>query len=298
MNDLFEYTKNRLLLKKNELFDNEDLFRNEIREIMQEVLLTGLIETNFFDNNVFQGGTALRILYGLKRYSDDFDFTMKENKIEEFSWKIYSDKLIEYGKKFGIDFQSKESRDKFGNKIMRIRSDSLLVMIHDEKIVPYEFTEPGNRKKIEIKMETNFSVNSFNDEMKEVNNFAKYSVRAFDLFCLFTGKINAALTRETNGKRDDKGRDWYDLIWYINKGVKPNYDFLSKKLDYKGDFAGKHIQTNIGWVKEALIKRMEGLNYDNLNDDIKSITLPQNRIILNKNLLIEKINKFGHDDDD
>jgi len=303
MNELFEYTKNRLLLKKDELSNNEDLFRSEIREIMQEVILLGLIKTDFFDNNVFQGGTALRMLYGLKRYSEDFDFTMKENKIEEFSWKPYGDKLVEYGKDFGIDFLPKENKDKFGNKIMRIKSDSLLTMIHDEKIVPYEFTEPGNRKKIGIKLETNFSVNAFEDEIKIADIFNKCNVRAFDLPSLFAGKINATLTREeTNemtGKKErtDKGRDWYDLLWYIEHKIDPNYDFLSQKLDYRGPFQGKQVQANIEWVKKELFKRIEGLDYDNLNEDIKSITLPQNSIILTKDLLSEKVNKFGHDDD-
>jgi len=147
MNDLFEYTKNRLFEKKDELVNDEDLFRSEIREIMQEIILPGLIKTDFFNNNVFQGGTALRMVHGLKRYSEDFDFNMKENKSEEFSWKIYGEKIKESGNILGVDFSYKESKDKFGNMIMRIKSDSLLEMLHDKKIVPYEFTEPGNRKK-------------------------------------------------------------------------------------------------------------------------------------------------------
>jgi predicted nucleotidyltransferase component of viral defense system len=110
---------------------------------MQEIILPGLAETNFFDNNVFLGGTALRMLYGLKRYSEDLDFTMKYNKINEFSWKPFIDNLFKYGNKYGMDFTSKEENDKFGNKILRIRSDSLLEMIHDKGIVPFEFTEKG-----------------------------------------------------------------------------------------------------------------------------------------------------------
>jgi len=157
MKDLFEYTKNRLI-NNDEFQKYPDLFRSEIREIMQEIILPGLAETNFFDNNAFQGGTAIRMLYGLKRYSEDLDFTMKKNKINEFSWKPFADHIIEYGKKYGVDFKYTEDHDKFGNKIIRIRSDSLLDMVHNKKIVPVAFTKKGNRKKIEIKLESNFSL--------------------------------------------------------------------------------------------------------------------------------------------
>jgi len=282
MKDLFEYTKNRLI-NNDEFQKDPDLFRSEIREIMQEIILPGLAETKFFDNNAFQGGTAIRMLYGLKRYSEDFDFTMKENKIKEFSWKPFADHIIEYGKKYGVDFNYTEDHDKFGNK----------------NIIPVAFTKKGNRKKIEVKLETNFSVNNFNDEMKDVGILNEYKVRAFDLPSLFAGKLNAVLTREKYNseickkERFDLGRDWYDLIWHINNKIQPNYEFLSKKLNYKGPFEGKNINANLEWVKNELFKGMEGLDYIKMNIDIKSITLIANRINLNKDLLTEKINMFG-----
>jgi len=297
MNNLFEYTKNRLMYN-NELKKNPDLFHGELKEIMQEIILPILAEKDFFDNNAFQGGTAIRMLYGLKRYSDDLDFTMKENKIKEFSWKPFANHIIEYGKKIGIDFNCIENNDSFGNKILRIKSDSLLDMVHNKNIVPVAFTKKGNRKKIEIKLETNFSVNNFTDEVKDVDIFIKYKVRVFDLPSLFAGKLNAVLTREKfsseshKKEKIDLGRDWYDLLWYINKGIKPNYNFLSDKLNYIGPFKDKNINADLEWVKNELLKRMEGLDYNILNRDIASITLKENRIILTKDLLTDKINLF------
>jgi len=302
MNELFEYTKERLL--KNDEFRRTRLFlENEIREIMQEVILPSLSDTDFFTNNVFTGGTALRMLYGLKRYSDDLDFTMKENKIETFNWEKYTSKIIEDGKKAGVIFNCEYDADSYGNKIARIKSDTLLEMISGKNIVPRAFTRKNQRGMITVKLETNYSTGSFNDETRIVDCFKKSEVRVFDIHSLFAGKINAALTREITDKetklkkRADKGRDWFDLIWYIDREIRPNYIFLSGKLDYKGDFEGKHIQADRKWVKEALFKRMEGLNYEKLNEDIEAITLNENRIVLTKDLLIEKINKFGRSDD-
>jgi len=305
MIDVLEITKNRLS-KNSELTKNYELFINEIREIMQELTLPCLSKNNFFDNNAFQGGTALRVLYGLKRYSKDLDFSMKENKINEFSWQTYINKIKEYGNTLGIKFDCKESKDKFGNVILRIKSDSILEMLDKmpdkEKIVPIEFTNKNNRKKASIKLETNYSVNTFNDEIKTVKYDTEYNIRAFDLPSLFAGKINAVLTREEtneltgNKEKIDNGRDWYDLVWYIDKGIKPNYSFLSDKINYKGPFAGKHIQTDVEWVKKELFYRMQDIDYNIINEDIASITLKENRIILTKDLLIEKINKFGRSD--
>jgi len=296
MNDLFEYLVKRI--SNDEIKRNKLLFYCETREIMQEIILPALAETDFFENNAFLGGTAIRMLHGLKRYSEDLDFTMKENKIEDFSWKKYTDYFFDYFKKYGVIFTSEERNDKFGNKVVCIKSDSLAKMLDRKNIVPNDFTKENNRKKITIKLETNFSSNRFSDEIITADNFLKCNVRAFDLPSLFAGKINACLTRQTANsatgetERTDKGRDWYDLVWYINKGVSPNYDFLSSKLDYKGPFEGKHINADYKWVKNELVKRAEVLDYNTLNLDIASITLNDNRIKLDKELLNEKLNMF------
>jgi len=115
MNELFEYTKERLL--KNDEFKRSPIsLENEIREIMQEIILPSLSDTKFFTNNAFTGGTALRMLYGLKRYSDDLDFTMKENKIDVFDWEKYTPKIIEDSKKLGLTFNCNYDTDNYGNK--------------------------------------------------------------------------------------------------------------------------------------------------------------------------------------
>jgi len=298
MKDLFDYTKERLL-KHDEFKMNRDLLRGEIREIMQEIILPGLAGTDFFENNAFLGGTAIRMLYGLKRYSEDLDFTMKEDKIKEFSWGKYTNSIVEYGKSLGVTFQCEEDADKHGNKIVRIRSDSILEMINGKNIIPKMYTRSNQREKIEVKLETNFSINAFNDEMKIADFFGKSEIRILDISSLFAGKINAVLTREQTNlethkkERIDKGRDWYDLVWYINKQVKPNYNFLSKKISYKGPFEGKIIKADAKWVKDELFRRLESLDYNKINSDITLITLKENRITLTKDILTEKINMLG-----
>jgi len=53
---------------------NEEESLAAMREIMQEIALAALSRTDFFKKAAFYGGTALRIFYGLDRYSEDLDF--------------------------------------------------------------------------------------------------------------------------------------------------------------------------------------------------------------------------------
>ena len=55
---------------------NSEEVKNAIREITQSIVLIGLSRSNFFSKASFYGGTALRIFYGLNRYSEDLDFTL------------------------------------------------------------------------------------------------------------------------------------------------------------------------------------------------------------------------------
>ena len=57
---------------------NEEEVLSALREIMQEIALAGLSRTDFFEKAAFYGGTALRIFYGLDRFSEDLDFSLLE----------------------------------------------------------------------------------------------------------------------------------------------------------------------------------------------------------------------------
>ncbi len=51
--------------------------KNAMKEIMQEIVLCGLSRAGFFKKAAFYGGTALRIFYGLDRFSEDLDFSLE-----------------------------------------------------------------------------------------------------------------------------------------------------------------------------------------------------------------------------
>ena len=81
---------------------NSEEVKNAIREITQSIVLIGLSRSNFFSKASFYGGTALRIFYGLNRYSEDLDFTLNAAD-ESFSLAPYVQSIINVAKSYGID---------------------------------------------------------------------------------------------------------------------------------------------------------------------------------------------------
>src|SRR5277367_4973871 len=82
-------------------FANSEL---ALREIMQEIVLVGLWRSHFFEHAAFYGGTALRILYGLDRFSEDMDFTLlKQNS--DFSLDIYNASIRSELEAYGFDVE-------------------------------------------------------------------------------------------------------------------------------------------------------------------------------------------------
>ena len=91
------------MLNRYKITNDED-YRNALREIFQEITLAGLYRGGFFEKAAFYGGTALRILYGLPRFSEDLDFTLLQ-KNSDFDIEQYRlTDAIENGGLFGIRF--------------------------------------------------------------------------------------------------------------------------------------------------------------------------------------------------
>ena len=87
-----------------EAYDIRDLYdrKNAMKEIMQEIVLCGLSRANFFQEAAFYGGTALRIFYGLDRFSEDLDFSLKTED-DAFDLALYFPALEKEVRSFGLN---------------------------------------------------------------------------------------------------------------------------------------------------------------------------------------------------
>ena len=105
----------------------EDYVR-ALREILQEIALLGLWRSKFFEKAAFYGGTALRILCGMDRYSEDLDFSLLK-PMPDFDMLRYSDALQKEIRSFGFDdlilkAGSSFSRSRFRSEHLRFRTCS------------------------------------------------------------------------------------------------------------------------------------------------------------------------------
>ena len=88
---------------------NKEKYINALKEIVQEIALSGLAKTDFFDYAAFYGGTALRIFYGLDRFSEDLDFSLlKPGKFDITKYfKVLDDTFKMYGLSFKTELKEK-----------------------------------------------------------------------------------------------------------------------------------------------------------------------------------------------
>jgi len=258
-----------------------------LREITQEVALAALARTDFFKFAAFQGGTCLRIFYGINRFSEDFDFLLKEPG-QDFDLDPYlkslSDELDAYGYKLETTDRSKAESTV---KKAFIKDDSIGRILQLNHL-----RADRSMRKIRIKLEidTNPPEGS-NYEINYLDFPFVSSVTIQDLPSLFAGKIHALLCREYT-----KGRDWYDFIWYTGRDVDINYQFLASALKQQGPWQGQELKVDKGWSIKTLHERICSLDWQEAKDDIRRF-VRQNELasleLWGKELFLDRLDKYA-----
>jgi hypothetical protein len=231
-------------------------------ELLQKIILAGLSETGFFEKAVFHGGTALRILYGLHRFSQDLDFSLIR-KNEKFIWKNYLEPVV---KRMGDIGCSLELYDKSHREssivIAEIRDLSIGRMLNFDWSL-----RPEHPKKIMVKLELDSDPPSGGKTVQTKIKFPfQCKIRHNDLPTLFAGKTHALLCRDYG--EYIKGRDWYDFLWYTKKGIEPNYSYLSDALNRHGPWNGQNIKVTQKWLIAALNNKIRTLDINAAKRDI------------------------------
>jgi len=219
-----------------------------LRELIQEIALLGLWRSKFFEHAAFYGGTALRILYGLDRFSEDLDFTLlKKNSKFDISKYASAVKQELESYNFEASVERKEKRILTAVESAFVKLDSQVsFLIASSKFKP----QKGSVIKVKIEIDTD-AVAGFQTEVKQFFWPQPFSVLTCDLPSLFAGKIHAAFCR--GPRKNVKGRDWYDLLWYVGQQVKPNWGYLEAKLRDSGHWSGEFSPELFRqWAKEQI----------------------------------------------
>ncbi|MCF8053242.1 MAG: nucleotidyl transferase AbiEii/AbiGii toxin family protein [Desulfobacterales bacterium] len=217
---------------------NADDYIRALREILQEIALLGLWRGKFFDKAAFYGGTALRILHRLPRFSEDLDFTLIE-PMPDFDLSGYlapvQKELAAFGFELRVEVRAKTLDSPVQSAFLKGDTFSQLLVIEVAEPV-VQSIHPGRVMKIKIEVDTD-PPPDFTTHTRYLLNPIPFAVRAVDLPDLFAGKMHAVLCRRW--KRRVKGRDWYDFLWYVSHHPQLHLAHLEQRMRQSGDWKEK-----------------------------------------------------------
>lgn len=209
---------------------------NRMRELLQWEILAGLHRAESFRHIAFVGGTCLRLLHGLQRFSEDLDFSLIAGGDASLLTALPS-ALRKHLAGSGFNDVEITSSDSLGSVTsVWIKFPGLL---HEMGACPMA------AQKLSIKLEIDQNPSSGAvTETKVHSTPSLMAITAHDMPSLMAGKLHAILARPYT-----KGRDWYDLLWYCGKAVEPNTELLTAALAQRPSV---HCQTGVEWRKGAL----------------------------------------------
>lgn len=229
------------MIAKYEFGRLEDTMR-ALREIMQEIALLGLWRSKFFEKAAFYGGTALRILHGLDRFSEDLDFSLLK-PMSAFDMAKYLVALQKELEAFGFDVRI-EQRNKAVKSAVQsafLKADTLnqLLVIQTAEEILHGVPQ-GQVLKIKLEIDTD-PPPGFSTEAKYLLQPIPFAVKAYALPDLFAGKMHAILCRKW--KTRVKGRDWYDLVWYAAHHPQLHLFHLEQRMRQSGHWKNKEAMS-------------------------------------------------------
>ena len=256
----------RQMLATYEIRSVEDSLR-ALREVMQEIALLGLWRSKFFENAAFFGGTALRVLYGLDRFSEDLDFSLLEKR-KDFDLADYSEALKRELASFGFAVEI-ESRPKPASAAIQsafLKADTRTQMITVEFDKGLVQKVPRNQV-LKIKLEIDVDPPpGFATEVRYLLRPVPFSVRTFTLPDLFAGKMHAVLCR--GWKSRVKGRDWYDLVWFAAYHPELHLAHLEQRMRQTGHWKGPAPLT-AGDLRDLLTRRIDEVDIDQIRREVE-----------------------------
>ena len=254
--------------------NNED-YENALKEIVQEVALSGLARSDFFSKASFYGGTALRIFHGLPRYSEDLDFSLDkpDSAFEIDEYLPYVEKeLAAYN--FSMTVSKKEKTKETTVQSAFIKGNTIQNIL---EIMPRDISirevNPDAMIKIKFEIDTNPPESAEYQYMNSINP-TPYRVKLYDLPSLFAGKTHAVLCRDY--KNRVKGRDFFDYIWYLQKGCKINLLHLQKRME-QSDKWDSSEELTLDRLKGLLTDRFSTVDFNSAKADVEKFLTSHDR---------------------
>lgn len=234
---------------------------NVLKELLQQCILTSLSRAGFFTRAMFHGGTCLKIFHGLTRFSEDLDFLLI-NEDQSFSWEPYLKAVVGDMEEFGIKFQVIE-RSKTDDTVKKtfIKTDSIgTIIIFD---LPFD---RDSRKHLRVKLEVDTKPPQGSAAETHFLTFpSAASISTQTLQCGFALKLHALLCRTY-----DKGRDWYDFVWYVSRRMHPDMGLMKNAMIQSGPWKGmSDVSFDVEWLKKELSGRIDKIDWKIMRSDVE-----------------------------
>ncbi|MFA6916769.1 MAG: nucleotidyl transferase AbiEii/AbiGii toxin family protein [Parachlamydiales bacterium] len=245
-------------------------------EIIQEIALLGLWRSKFFEKAVFCGGTALRILYGLDRFSEDLDFSLLL-KAPNFEMKTYHQSVVRELQSLGFDVIVEEKKKTTESAVQsafikaNTREHFLRIGLSTE-----DQKRMHSNKVLKVKFEVDMDPPlKFNINYRPLTFPGPFSVATMTLPDLFAGKMHALLFREYKGWV--KGRDWYDFLWFLGQKIPLGLTHLEERMRQAGHLPNDHQLTEQR-LKTLLDDRIRQLDVASAAADVRRFIKDQWKI--------------------
>lgn len=254
---------------------------NAAKEILQELALLGLSRSGFFKQAAFHGGTALRIFYGLQRFSEELDFALIVPDPAYDITKLLKPLELEL-ETWGLEVEL-VNRSKLSNAVQKafLKVSSLGVELRLVSALP-----ASQKFNVKIELDTNPPLGALCQ-----NRLCEYPVD-FYVVChdeptLFSGKIHALLCREYI-----KGRDWFDLLFYLTRKTRFNLPYLINALLQTGPYADqlREREISLEWVILELIAKINTVDFEAIKVDVQPFVVdPKTLEIWSRDFFLQKI---------
>jgi len=245
---------------------NKEEAENALREIMQEVALAGLYREGFFEKAAFYGGTALRILYQLDRFSEDLDFSLLEVN-PDFSMEPYLEGIRREFDALGmkVSVQEKQKTKKTPIDSAFLKPETIWRELTLDAVSKQEGLNAKPSVKIKLEIDTEPPLHFSTEEKLLLQPFS-FMVKTFALPDLFAGKMHALLFRKWQHRV--KGRDWYDMEWYIRRKIALHFDHFVARAEDSGDWDPKEDDP-LSYFKRLLQEKIDKISFDAVRADVR-----------------------------
>jgi predicted nucleotidyltransferase component of viral defense system len=242
-----------------------------VREFLQILTLKILYDKGYFKNLAFVGGTALRVLYNARRFSEDLDFSLINP--EGYDPDVFLRKVVYELEKNGFSLDLKERKEKTVQEAMLKFKEILFVLglssLKEEKL------------SIRVEVDSN-PPPGWNTDISLINKYFVFTITHFDIPSLYATKLHACFFRKYT-----KGRDFYDLLWYLGKKSLPNFTLLNNAIEQT---EGKRADVGENNFRDFLQERLASIDFVKVKKDVERFIVDKNELrLLDRDLILKLI---------